>query len=564
MEKPVLLSVDDDREVLRAVERDLRRHYADRFRVLSAGSGAEALDLLRRIVLRGEEAALLLVDQRMPEMTGIEFLTSALEIAPNAKRVLLTAYADTEAAIRAINEVHLDHYLLKPWHPPEERLYPVLDDLLGDWQAAALAGAEAVRVIGHRWSADSHRIRDFMARNQVPHRWLDAEAGGEAQRLLAAAQLEDEERLPVLVFPDGSTLVAPAPAELAERVGLRTRAELPFYDLVIVGGGPAGLAAAVYAASEGLRTLVVEREAIGGQAGSSSLIRNYLGFSRGISGGELAQRAYQQAWVFGATFLIMREVTGLSEHEGRLRLEIPGQPDVDAAAVVLATGATYRSLGVPALEELTDAGVFYTAVSQAAALAGEAVFVVGGGNSAGQAAIHLSRYAERVTLVVREASLAENMSSYLREALDASENLEIRLRTEVADASADAEGWLEALVLRDLDTGRTSTHESGGLFVLIGAEPHTGWLPAEIERDERGYVQTGPDLLRQGALPRHWPLERAPMALETSMPRVFAVGDVRNGSAKRVASAVGEGSVVVEQVHRLLGADDPAAARVGA
>ena len=331
----------------------------------------------------------------------------------------------------------------------------------------------------------------------------------------------------------------------------------------MVGAGPAGLAAAVYAASEGLSTLVVEREAVGGQAGSSSLIRNYLGFSRGISGGELAQRAYQQAWVFGATFLIMREVTGLRPSGGRLRLEIAGQPDIEAASVVLATGATYRSLEVPALEQMTDAGVFYTAGSQAAALAGEAVVVVGGGNSAGQAAIHLSRYAESVTLVIRGTDLAESMSSYLREALAASGNVEIRYRTEIADASADAEGWLEALVLRDLDSGSTSTHQTGGLFVLIGAVPHTAWLPSEIERDEWGYVETGPDLVRGGALPEHWPLERAPMALETSMPRVFAVGDVRQGSTKRVASGVGEGSVVVEQIHRMLEADDPAAAGVG-
>jgi thioredoxin reductase (NADPH) len=548
MEKPVLLSVDDDTEVLRAVERDLRRRYAERFRVLSAGSGAEALDLLRRVVLRGEEVALLLVDQRMPEMTGVEFLTSALEIAPSAKRVLLTAYADTEAAIRAINEVRLDHYLMKPWHPPEERLYPVLDDLLGDWQASALAGAETVRVIGHRWSADSHRIRDFMTRNQVAHRWLDAEQE-EGRRLLAAAALEGDERLPLLLFPDGSTLVAPGTAELAERVGLRTRAELPFYDLVIVGGGPAGLAGAVYGASEGLRTVLVESEASGGQAGQSSRIENYLGFPAGLSGSDLARRAIAQAVRLGAELLTAAEVSAIEAKGPSRVVRLADGSELGCHAVLIATGVAYRRLEAEGAERLTGRGVYYgAALGEAAFFDGRPVVVVGGANSAGQAALHLALKA-RVTMVVRGDSLDESMSSYLVERILADSTIDVRLNTKVIEVRGEEN--VEGVTIDE--AGTRSLLETDGVFVFIGAEPHTSWLHGLVACSEGGFVLSGPQVTQSDAGDwASWPLERDPYLLETNIPGIFVAGDVREQSIKRVASAVGEGAMAVSFIHQYL------------
>jgi thioredoxin reductase (NADPH) len=548
MEKPVLLSVDDDNEVLRAVERDLRRRYSDRFRVLSAGSGVEALDLLRRVVLRGEEVALLLVDQRMPEMTGVEFLTSALEIAPSAKRVLLTAYADTEVAIRAINEVRLDHYLMKPWHPPEERLYPVLDDLLGDWQASALAGADAVRVIGHRWSADSHRVRDFMARNQIAHRWLDAEQE-EGRRLLAAAALDGDERLPLLLFPDGSTLVAPGTAELAERVGLRTRAELPFYDLVIVGGGPAGLAAAVYGASEGLRTVLLEAEASGGQAGQSSRIENYLGFPAGLSGSDLARRAIAQAARFGAELLTAAEVLAIEAKGPSRVVRCADGRELGCHAILIATGVAYRRLEADGAERLTGRGVYYgAAVGEAAFFDGRPVVVVGGANSAGQAALHLALKA-RVTMVVRRDSLDKSMSSYLVERILADPSIDVRLNAEVVEVHGEEN--VEGVTIDE--AGTRSALDADGVFVFIGAEPHTAWLHGLVAGSEDGFVLSGPQVARtdSGDWAR-WPLERDPYLLETNVPGIFVAGDVRDQSIKRVASAVGEGAMAVSFIHQYL------------
>jgi thioredoxin reductase (NADPH) len=454
--------------------------------------------------------------------------------------------------------------VLKPVRPGEEQFHRIVSEFLYEWALLRSPVESEITLVGGEWASRTHELRDLLARNGVPHAFVqdDCERGRE---LLDAAG-HDAAEGPIAIIRDGPTLVNPTNRELARGFGVNTElgAERDF-DVVIVGAGPAGLTAAVYAASEGLRALVVERESIGGQAGSSSLIRNYLGFNRGISGGELAQRAYQQAWVFGVTFLLMREVTSLQPEGDRLLLEVGGE-EVSAAAVVLATGAAYRELDVPILEEMTDTGVFYSASTQGQALSGEVLFVVGGGNSAGQAALHLSRYASRVTLVVRDSDLADSMSRYLRDALGATPNVEVRCRTEVVDAVADEDGWLDALVLRDLDSGERETVDAGGLFVLIGAHPHTGWLPPKIERDSWGYVLTGSDLLREGKVPETWPLERPPLILETSLPRVFAVGDVRQGSTKRVASAVGEGSVVVEQLHRLLreepaqrSADSPAA-----
>jgi thioredoxin reductase (NADPH) len=546
--KPVLLSVDDDAEVLRAVERDLRRRYLDRVRVLSAGSGAEALDLVRRVVLRGEEMALLLVDQRMPEMTGVEFLAAAGEIVPNAKRVLLTAYADTEAAIRAINEVQLDHYLMKPWHPPEERLYPVLDDLLSDWEASALAGADAVRVIGHRWSADSHRVRDFLTRNQVAHRWLDAEQD-EGRRLLAAAALDGDGRLPVLLFPDGSMLVAPETAELAERVGLKTRAELPFYDLVIVGGGPAGLAAAVYGASEGLRTVLVESEAGGGQAGQSSRIENYLGFPAGLSGSDLARRAIAQAERLGAELLTVPEVCAIEAKGPSRVVRLADGRELGCHAVLIATGVAYRRLAAEGAERLTGRGVYYgAALGEGAFFAGRPVIVVGGANSAGQAALHLALKA-RVTLVVRADSLEKSMSTYLVERIRSEPTIDVRLNAQVVEVRG--EEHVEAVTIDE--SGTRSSLEANGVFVFIGAEPHTSWLDGLLACTDRGFLLSGPQVAqsKNGNWAR-WPLERDPYLLETNVPGVFVAGDVREQSIKRVASAVGEGAMAVSFIHQYL------------
>jgi thioredoxin reductase (NADPH) len=546
--KPVLLSIDDDPEVLRAVERDLRRHYTDRFRVLSAGSGAEGLELLRRIALRNEEVALMLVDQRMPELTGVEFLNSAREIVPNAKRVLLTAYADTEAAITAINEVGLDHYLMKPWHPPEERLYPVLDDLLGDWQSATLAAADAVRVIGHRWSADSHRIRDFMTRNQVAHRWIDAERD-EGRRLLTAAALGDDAPLPLLLFPDGSTLVAPGTAGLAERIGLRTTAELPFYDVVIVGGGPAGLAAAVYGASEGLRTVLIEKEASGGQAGQSSRIENYLGFPAGLSGSDLTRRAVAQAVRLGAELLTAPEVEAL-EAKGPTRIvRLVGGHELACHAVLIATGVSYRRLEAEGADRLTGRGVYYgAALGEAASFAGRPVTVVGGANSAGQGALHLSQKA-RVTMIVRGDSLEKAMSAYLVERILADPAIEVRLDAQIIEVHG--EEHVDAVTIAE--DGTQAKLEADGVFVFVGAEPHTSWLRGLVACSDRGFVLSGPQVAtsEHGDWAR-WPLERDPYLLETNVPGIFAAGDVRSQSIKRVASAVGEGAMAITFVHQYL------------
>lgn len=552
---PLIVAVDDDEASLPRLERELGRYHAD-YTVIIERSARRALATLEDAHDREHEVALVLADQEMPELPGVEVLDRVRRLHPAAKRGLLVAWGDwahpqrAEGMVAGMAASRFDYYVLKPQRPGEEQFHRIVSEFLHEWAQVRSRAESEITVLGEEWSPRTHELRSILTRNGVPHTFVDSECEA-GRELLADAGCSPADG-PVTIVRDGPTLINPTRVELADAFGVTTElgGEREF-DLVVVGAGPAGLAAAVYGASEGLSTLVVERESIGGQAGSSSLIRNYLGFSRGLSGGELAQRAYQQAWVFGARFLLMREVTGLHSEDAGVRLQVAGQGEVRAGSVVLATGASYRRLGIPALEGMTDAGVFYTAGAQAPALAGESVFVVGGGNSAGQAALHVARYAARVTLVVREEGLDSTMSSYLRGALKATERLEIRCRTEVVDAFADEDGWLETLVLRDRDSGRTERHEAGGLFVLIGADPHTDWLPAAIARDERGYVATGSDLLREGRLPPSWPLERPPLALETSTPRVFAVGDVRCGSTKRVASAVGEGSVVVEQVHRL-------------
>ena len=548
--RPALLTVDDDPQVLRAIERDLRRHYGREYRVLGAESGDAALDALDELQRREEPVALLLSDQRMPHMTGVEFLEKARERVPDAKRVLLTAYADTDAAIRAINTARLDYYLLKPWDPPDEHLYPVLDDMLEDWRAGFRPPYRGLRVLGHRWAPASHEMRDFLARNLIPYRWLDVESDPEAQRVIAAEGAEGSP-LPLLIFGDGSRLEAPAIPEVAARVGLQTQATRPFYDLVIVGGGPAGLAAAVYGASEGLRTVLVEREAPGGQAGMSSRIENYLGFPAGLSGADLARRAVAQAARFGVEIVAPQEVKSLRA-EGPTRLATLGDgAELASHALIVATGVSYRRLDAPGIEALTRAGVYYgAAMTEAISCRDEEVVIVGGANSAGQAAMHFARYAGKVTIVTR-GPLAKSMSHYLIEQIAQTPNIAVRTNARVA--AAHGEDHLEALTIADTTTGAEETLPATSLFIFIGAEPRTDWLGPDVLRDERGFILTGADIPRDahGHVPG-WPPDRQPMMLETSLPGVFAAGDVRHDSIKRVASGVGEGSIAVSFVHQYL------------
>jgi thioredoxin reductase (NADPH) len=544
----VLLAVDDEPSVARAVERDLRRRYGRDYRVLRAGSGEEALATLREAKLRGTPIALLLVDQRMPGMSGVELLEAALEIAPDAKRALLTAYADTQAAIDAINRVSLDHYLLKPWDPPEEQLYPVVDDLLDAWRAEAPPGADRIQLVGHRWSRESHDARDFLARNQVPFQWLDVEREDEARRLLAAA--EGDGVLPLVLFPDGGSLHGPTITELAERTGVLRRAERPFYDLVIVGGGPAGLAAAVYGASEGLQTALVERDAPGGQAGQSSRIENYLGVPVGLSGGDLARRATTQAQRFGAELLTVQQVTRIEQRGPSKVVHLAGGEELGAAAVIVATGVDYRLLNAPGVEQLTGRGVYYGGSrTEGVSCRDEHVVVVGGANSAGQAAIYFANYAQHVTILYRGDSLAKSMSRYLIDTIEDTPNITVRTTAEVAAAHGDDQ--LERITVRDTVSGADEEMELAAMFVFIGARPQTEWLPDDVARDRRGFVLAGSELLLEDVRPR-WRLDRNPYLLESTMPGLFVAGDVRSQSMKRVASAVGEGSMAVSFVHEYL------------
>lgn len=547
--RTVIMTVDDDPGVSRALARDLRRRYGRSYRIVRAESGEAALDALRELKLRGDPVAVLLADYRMPRMNGIEFLEQALDIHPGARRVLLTAYADTGAAIDAINVVDLDHYLLKPWDPPEEKLYPVVDDLLAAWRAGDHRPVPSTKVVGHRWSARSSDVREFLARNQVPYRWYSSDEP-EGRRLLAAAD-EDGTRLPVVITPHGTPLVEPEPVDLASRVGLATTPEADFYDLVVIGGGPAGLGAAVYGASEGLRTVLVERSATGGQAGQSSRIENYLGFPDGVSGAQLTDRARRQATRFGAEILTAREVTGLEVCGSARLVRFSDGSSVAAHSVILATGVSYRQLSVPGCADLTGRGVYYgSALTEASACRGEDVYIVGGANSAGQAAMHLARGAKSVTLLVRGPDLSASMSYYLIRQIEKAPNISVRPLTEVAAAHGD--GHLEHLTLRDTRTGRTERVDAQWLFVFIGAAPLTGWLDGTVRRDERGFLPAGPDLTADGRPPAEWELDRPPYHLETSVPGVFVAGDARAESAKRVASAVGEGAMAVMLVHRYL------------
>jgi thioredoxin reductase (NADPH) len=548
MTKPVLLTVDDDAEVLRAVERDLRREYGGRFRVVRANSGESALDALRQLKLRNDPVALMLVDQRMPRMSGVEFIEQAGAIYPEAKRALLTAYADTEAAISAINKARVDYYLMKPWDPPEENFYPVLNDLLDDWLASFRPPFEGIRVLGHRWSPQALEIKSFLAGNHVPYQWLDVETDDEASRMLEDAQVR---KLPLVVFPDGEQLEAPDSPQMARKIGLRTTADQQFYDLIIIGGGPAGLAAAVYGASEGLKTVMVERQAPGGQAGTSSRIENYLGFPSGLSGADLARRAVTQARRFGVETLAA-EAVGLRCHDSYRFVQLADGSELSSHVILIASGVAWRKLDVPGAGRLAGAGVYYgAAMTEAISCRDEEVFVVGGANSAGQAAMHLSKYARQVTMLVRGPDLAATMSRYLIDQIAATPNITVRCHACVVEAHGETR--LEAITIADAQTRETLPTKS--LFIFIGAQPHTDWLAGKLERDEHGFILSGPDLLRDGRKPPHsWgrTVPRDPFLLETSVPGVFVAGDVRRGSIKRVASSVGEGAIAVQFIHQYL------------
>jgi thioredoxin reductase (NADPH) len=550
MARPVLLAIDDEPGVLSAVERDLRRHYGKEYRVVPADSGITALDTLGELRQRNEPVALLLADQRMPRMTGVDFLTQARELFPEAKRVLLTAYADTDAAIRAINDVRLDYYLQKPWDPPDQQLYPVLDDLLEDWQATHHPSFEGLRAIGTRWAPQSYALRTFLGQHQIPYQWLDAETNADACALLqpngAAAP-----RLPLVILQDGTRLEEPTPAMLAERLGLSTRAQQQYYDILVVGAGPAGLAAGVYGASEGLTTAIVEREAPGGQAGQSSRIENYLGFPSGLTGSDLARRAVTQARRFGAELLTPQEAVGLRVEDPYRIVHLSDGSEVACYALLIAAGVSYRKLDAPGIERLTGAGVYYgAALTEALACEGEDVCIVGAANSAGQGAVYFARYARQVTMLVRGDGLGATMSQYLIDQIAKTPNIVVRPHTEVAEAlGAD---HLEAVRIVDRTSGATETLPAAALAIFIGAQPHTDWLAGVVERDRYGFIPTGPDLLHEGKPPKGWPLDRDPYLLEASVPGIFVAGDVRAGSLKRVAAGVGEGSVAISFVHRYL------------
>jgi thioredoxin reductase (NADPH) len=555
MAKPAIMTVDDDAEVLRAVERDLRQRYAEHYRVLRADSGAAALQALQGLKRRNAPVALLLADQRMPQMTGVEVLGEAMALFPDAKRVLLTAYADTDAAISAINDAKIHHYLLKPWDPPEEHLYPVLDDLLGDWQASFRPPFEGVQVLGSRWSQRTYALRDFLARSQAPYRWVDIETADrdpQARRLAEIAGA-DASRLPAVFFPDGSFLANPTTGELAEKLGLRVRPEMAFYDLAIVGGGPAGLAAAVYGASEGLRTLMLEMEAPGGQAGMSSRIENYLGFPSGLSGADLARRAVAQAKRFGVELLAPQQAVAIRVEGSSRMVELADGSELGCKALLIATGVSYRKLDVPGAERLQGCGVYYgSALTEALSSKDEEVYIIGGANSAGQAAMHFSKYARRVVMLVRGNSLSTTMSRYLIDQIQQTPNIQVETRARVVEVHGEQR--LEALSIHCGDTGQVERVPASSLFVFIGAAPNTDWLAGVVERDERGFILTGRDLLRDGKRHQGWPLDRDPFLLETSVPGIFAAGDIRHGSVKRVASGVGEGSIAVQFIHQYLGA----------
>ena len=550
MAKPIILSVDDDIYVLNAIVRDLQRHYGGEYRVVQAGSGGEALDTTRKLKQRNAPIALFLVDQRMPGMTGIEFLAKAVDFYPDARKALLTAYADTEAAIASINDIGLDHYLMKPWDPPEQNLYPVLDDLLSDWLATVQLPYDGIRVAGTLWSPHSHNVKDFLSRNRIPYQWQDIEID-EGARVLVDSVVGEDRRLPVVFFPDGSTLIQPDYRILADKVGLQTQATRPYYDLIIIGAGPAGLGAAVYGASEGLSTALIEREATGGQAGTSSRIENYLGFPKGISGADLARRATDQARRLGAEILTAVEAVSVRAEDPYRIVNLNDGTELSCKALIIASGVTVNILDVPGVERLTGAGIYYGAsLTEAASYRDQHVFVVGGANSAGQAAMFFSQFAKQVTMLVRGNSLTKSMSQYLIDQIEGTENIEVKTDNIVLEAFGDEK--LEALKIQDKETGEEKKVPAAAMFVFIGARPHSTMVDGLVERNSVGFIKTGSSLMQDGKRPKGWKLKRDPLPLETSVPGIFVAGDVRDYAVRRIASAVGEGGIAISQVHQYL------------
>ena len=550
MAKPIIMTIDDEPHVLNAIARDLQAHYQSRYRIVKASSGPDALETVREFKRRNHPIALLLADQRMPSMSGVEFLEEAIKLYPETKRVLLTAYADTDAAIASINAIGLDYYLMKPWDPPEERLYPVLDDLLSDWAANVPVPYDGIRVAGTLWSASSHNVKEFLARSQIPYQWLDIERDSEARELVESSS-DGRPRLPTVFFPDGSTLVDPDLRTLADKVGMTTRAELPFYDLIIIGAGPAGLAAAVYGASEGLRTVVIEKEAAGGQAGTSARIENYLGFPQGVSGADLTRRATTQAKRLGAEILTAQEVTGLRVEDPYRIVTLGDGSELSCHTLLISTGVKVRELDVPGAEPFIGGSVYYgAATSEVVHYKGKKVFVIGGANSAGQGAIFLSRFASEVSVLIRGDSLKKSMSQYLIDQIDGTANISLMVNTEVA--AMEGKEHLETVTIRNNKSGESETVPADAMFIFIGAVPHTDIVNGIVELDKAGFILTGQDLIRDGRKPMNWALPRDPFLLETSVPGIFAAGDVRHGVVRRVASAVGQGSVSVNFVHKYL------------
>lgn len=550
MAKPIILSVDDDIYVLNAIVRDLQRHYGREYRIVQAGSGVEALDTLLKLKQRNAPVALLLVDQRMPGMTGIEFLAKAVDFYPDARKALLTAYADTEAAIASINDIGLDHYLMKPWDPPEQNLYPILDDLLSDWLVTVQLPYDGIRVAGTLWSPHSHNVKDFLARNRIPYQWQDIEID-EGARVLVDSVVGEDRRLPVVFFPDGSTLIQPDFRILAEKVGLQTQATQPYYDLIIIGAGPAGLGAAVYGASEGLSTALIEREATGGQAGTSSRIENYLGFPKGISGADLARRATDQARRLGAEILTAVEAVSVRAEDPYRIVTLNDGTELSCKALIIASGVTVNILDVPGVDRLTGAGIYYGAsLTEAASYRDQHVFVVGGANSAGQAAMFFSQFAKQVTMLVRGPSLTKSMSQYLIDQIEGTENIDVKTNTIVLEAFGDEK--LDALKIQDKLTGEEKKVPAAAMFVFIGARPHSSMVDGLVERNAVGFIKTGGSLIRDGKHPKGWMLKRDPLPLETSVPGIFVAGDVRDYAVRRIASAVGEGGIAISQVHQYL------------
>ena len=550
MAKPIIMTIDDEPHVLNAVARDLQAHYQSDYRIVKASSGDEALETVQEFKRRNDAVALFLADQRMPGMSGVEFLEEAIKLYPDTKRVLLTAYADTDAAITSINAIDLDYYLLKPWDPPEERLYPVLDDLLGDWQASVPVPYDGIRVAGTLWSAASHDVKEFLARSQIPYQWLDIEKNDEARELVESSS-NGRPQLPTVFFPDGATLVAPDLKTLADKVGMTTKAEQPFYDLIIIGAGPAGLGGAVYGASEGLRTVVIEKEAAGGQAGTSARIENYLGFPQGISGADLTRRATTQAKRLGAEILTAQEVAGVRVEDPYRIVTLKDGSELSCHALVVATGVKVRELDVPGIEPFIGGSVYYgAATSEAVHYKDKKVFVIGGANSAGQGAMFLSRFASEVTVLIRGDSLQTSMSQYLIDQIDSTENISLMTNTEVT--AVDGTDRLEAITITNNTSGESEKLPADAIFIFIGAVPGTGIVKGIVEVDEAGFIYTGQDLIRNGRRPKNWKPRRDPFLLETSVPGIFAAGDVRHGVIRRVASAVGQGAVAVSLVHKYL------------